>query len=119
MSNDMENLLAETLRSLNYGGKSPADVRWVGSKDGTYAITWEQFEFLAADLDYDSGYGGSEIAGDLAVVGDDWWLERHEYDGSEWWEFKQLPVRSEKPIKISHLRSGGELYETNVRETDV
>lgn len=25
------------------------------------------------------------------VVGDDWWLERHEYDGSEWWEFKRLP----------------------------
>lgn len=27
------------------------------------------------------------------IVGDDWWMERHEYDGSEWWEFKELPKK--------------------------
>lgn len=26
------------------------------------------------------------------MAGDDWWLERAEYDGSEWWKFKTLPV---------------------------
>jgi len=31
------------------------------------------------------------IRNDLYVVGEDWWLERGEYDGSEWWEFKRLP----------------------------
>jgi len=31
----------------------------------------------------------------LTVAGDDWWLERHGYDGSEWWEFKTLPKKSE------------------------
>lgn len=30
---------------------------------------------------------------DLLVVGNNWWLERHNYDGSEWWEFKRLPTR--------------------------
>ena len=25
------------------------------------------------------------------AVGDNWWLERAEYDGSEWWEFKTIP----------------------------
>jgi hypothetical protein len=42
-------------------------------------------------VNYDDGFGGNEIPLSLVVVGDDWWLERGEYDGSEWWEFKRLP----------------------------
>ena len=30
-----------------------------------------------------------EVAEDLVVVGDNWWIERHEYDGNEWWEYKE------------------------------
>jgi hypothetical protein len=30
----------------------------------------------------------------IIVVGKDWWLERHEYDGSEWWEFKTMPDKN-------------------------
>ena len=29
--------------------------------------------------DYDSGLGGQEIAKGFLIVGEDWWLERHEY----------------------------------------
>lgn len=32
-----------------------------------------------------------EVAHDLKIVGDDWWLERSEYDGAERWNFKTLP----------------------------
>jgi len=44
-------------------------------------------------VEYDSGYGATKVAKDLVIVGEDWWLERCEYNGSEWWEFKTLPVK--------------------------
>lgn len=36
----------------------------------------------------------------LIVVGKDFWLERHEYDGSEWWEFKSIPMEPEETIEF-------------------
>lgn len=52
----------------------------------------EQYEeFLSAlDVEYDSGYGGQELFGRVWLT-QDVWLERHEYDGSEWWTVKKLP----------------------------
>jgi hypothetical protein len=85
-------LLQETLESLAAEGKTGDDVRWVG--DRIFWTTWEQFASVA-DHEYDSGYGSAEVRESLLVVGDDWWLERHEYDGSEWWEFKSLPKMPE------------------------
>ena len=35
------------------------------------------------------------VALDLVVVGEGWWLERCDYEGAEWWEFKTLPIKSE------------------------
>lgn len=57
--------------------------------------TWDEFAAKANEV-YDSGYGCECVDRELKVVGDDWWLERHEYDGSEWWEFKQKPTQTEK-----------------------
>jgi len=90
----MVNLLSETIMELRLHGKSEEDVRWVGSNDGKYAITWDEFAKIA-DVEYDNDYGAYEVALDLVVVGDDWWLERCEYDGKEWWEFKSLPKIAE------------------------
>lgn len=84
----MVNLLEETLHALKYNGKTPKDVLWVGDK--YKKTTWENFKILS-NFNYDNGYGGSEIEGSLLIVGDTWWLERGEYDGSEWWEFKEHP----------------------------
>jgi len=39
---------------------------------------------------YDSGYGGQELFGTIWMKNGDW-LERGEYDGSEWWEYKTCP----------------------------
>ena len=96
------NLLNETLRALEAHNISAEDVLWVGSMDGKMVISWEAFELIAGKTNYDSGYGGQEIASDLVVVGKDWWLERGEYDGSEWWEFKTMPasVVAPKPFKV-------------------
>jgi len=39
------------------------------------------------------------------VVWDDWWVEREEYDGSERWNFKELPIAHiSNPKKISTLK---------------
>lgn len=89
------NLLRETLEKLNYSGQTPENVLWVGNYEGTRVVTWEEFAKIAAEVDYDSGYGANEIVRDLVIVGDTWWLDRGEYDGSEWWNFNTIPVRQE------------------------
>ena len=46
------------------------------------------------------------------VVGNNWWLERHEYDGSEWWEYKQFPVKPEETRMVTTvLTHDGALHE--------
>ena len=106
----MKNLLKETIEELELYGKTGADVLWVGrdyivyeryhdSTRVTYKSTWEDF-CSKADFEYDDGYGSPEIPTDLIIVGKDFWLERGEYDGSEWWEFKTMP---EEPTETREL----------------
>lgn len=86
------NLYDETVTALERHNLTPiTDVRWVGSADGRFAMPWTQFATIATNTDYYSGYGGAEIVRDLVVVGDNWWLSRGEYDGSEWWDFNTIP----------------------------
>jgi len=42
------------------------------------------------DTDYDAGFGGQELFGTI-WLSDGSWLERHEYDGQEWWTLKKRP----------------------------
>ena len=91
----MRNLREETVAVLQKHGKKWADV--VGVCGDDFQITKEQFLELA-NKRYDSGYGGNEVAMDLKIVGSNFWLERHEYDGAEWWEYKEIPNLSELPI---------------------
>lgn len=91
----LTNLLQETIQALANESKTPEDVDWVGSKNGQHILSWDQFAAFATNFNYDDGYGSHEIPLELVVVGKaDWWLERHEYDGSEWWEYKQKPTRA-------------------------
>lgn len=92
----MRNLRRETISFLKKHGKKWSDV--VGVCGNDFQITKEQFLKLA-DKIYDSGYGVNEVAIDLKVVGKDFWLERYEYDGAEWWEYKEIPNLSALPIK--------------------
>ena len=39
---------------------------------------------------YDNSYGTQHLFGMIWMKNGDW-LERHEYDGSEWWEYKTCP----------------------------
>ncbi len=89
----MINFLIETKEILEHNNKSFKDVLWVGNTES--CISWQDFVKIA-NFEYDNGFGSQKIAEDLLVVGESWWLERHEYDGSERWKYKELP---KKPIK--------------------
>ena len=86
----MINLKDETIDVLRKHGKSEKDVVWAGTD--TQEIPLDTF-WKYADKHYDNGYGGNEVNSRLLVVGNNWWLERHEYDGAGWWEYKRLPER--------------------------
>lgn len=91
------NLLKETKEILKEHGKTVKDIRWVGigyGGDGFGEVSVDKF-LQIADNYYDSDYGHVEITMGLIIVGDDWWLERDEYDGAEGWEFRRMPTRPE------------------------
>ena len=103
----MKTLLDETIETLNKNGRIEEDVLWIGR--GFYVEphpwhdkdkcknTWEYFK-KNFNFIYDNGFGGEEIPMDLIIVGKDFWLERHSYDGAEWWEFKTMPVEPDAII---------------------
>ncbi|WP_419791597.1 hypothetical protein [Staphylococcus chromogenes] len=94
------NLLNETIEALSNNGLTFEDVLWIGCKD--YAISIDEFKKLA-NVEYDSGYGAPKVATDLKIVGENWWLEREEYDGSEWWQFRSKPINPKRIKKINSL----------------
>lgn len=64
--------------------------------------TPEDYELFLNELDfnYDAGYGGQELFGTVWFT-DGTWLERGEYDGSEWWNLIKKPEISEQLVKAS------------------
>lgn len=90
------NLKEETLKVLHNRGKRKEDVKYVCGED--FQISLEQFWELA-DTEYDSSYGAPEIATDLMLIGEDFWMERGEYDGAEWWNFRTMPDTTWLPIR--------------------
>lgn len=53
------------------------------------------WEFL--DFEYDESYGSQELSGTVWFE-DGTWLDREEYDGSEWWELRARPDIPEELI---------------------
>lgn len=47
------------------------------------------------DFKYSSGYGGQELYG-MIWYEDGTWSERGEYDGSEWWDYRAVPIIPEE-----------------------
>lgn len=93
------NLLNETRELLEENGKTIFDIKWFGTSECEYICDLQQL----LNVNYDNGFGGHEIPLDFILVGDDFWLERHEYDGSEWWEYKSMPKKPEKMKTVSKL----------------
>ena len=82
------NLWNETVNCLHHFGKDWCDVKYVCGEH--FLISKLNFERLARETNYDDGYGAAEVAIDLKLIGDNWWLSRWEYDGSEGWEFNSM-----------------------------
>jgi hypothetical protein len=101
----MRNLLMETKAELRTEGYTPDDIVFIGSRDGHYACSWEEFEKLA-DFDYDNGFGGQEVADDLLIrMIDGSFFCREEYDGSEWWNYWPVPKFEANPRPITRLKT--------------
>ena len=71
---------------------------------GKYLVPKDNFEEVARNTNYNSGYGSAEIRTDLKIIGWNWWLERAEYDGAEWWELKTQPFIPNESRKIKSLK---------------
>lgn len=74
--------------------KKPVFERVAILKENWKTEDWAKF---TEDLqfEYDNSYGAQHLFGTV-WFNDDSWLERGEYDGSEWWEHKSLPVIPEE-----------------------
>lgn len=92
------NLLEETVNILKKNNLQLSDIEYILTYENDKYLNWaiEQFIKEANEINYDNGYGLHNISLNLKIVGKDWWLERSEYDGSEWWTFKTFP---NKPIE--------------------
>lgn len=119
-------LLDETIEYLKEKGIDPEkEVKWVGSRDGEYAMSFADFTKKFVGLYYDADFGRQEIAEDLVVVGDGWWLERAKYDGAEWWELKKAPALSPTPKNFEDVRNGdngstlAEINKDNIKQETV
>jgi hypothetical protein len=81
------NLLQETIAAIGGSGHTVEDIHFIGSEDGEYSMTWDEF-VVVADVEYDSSYGSCEVATDLMIqFTDTSYMTRSEYDGSEWWDY--------------------------------
>lgn len=98
----LTNLYDETIEAIN--GRKIAyakikvhndifgdDVKYISLKPNhTYSESGEFYNSLR-NINYDSGYGTQYVYG-FIVFTDGTWLERMEYDGSEWWDNKRCPI---------------------------
>ena len=107
------NLWKETVKKLAEYDKTYDDV--IAIRGNVFQITKEDFKEYA-NTEYDEWYGASEVAIDLMIIGADFWLERHEYDGSEWWEFKQMPTYEDVPFKSITALTVGQAERNGVRD---
>jgi len=100
---EIMNLLEELDEAIASTGHAPDNIKWMTLSYGCYK-TPENIELkpiegikaysdaydLYKGIEYDSGYGTQYLHG-LVVFYDNSWLERAEYDGSEWWEYHKVP----------------------------
>ena len=97
------NFKQETLHKLEAHQKKIEDIKFIQCSDFKVSNTVNEILELM-NFDYDNGYGWAVIRDDLVIVGNDWWLERHENDGSEWWEYKEQPKPLTEQLKINNYQ---------------
>jgi hypothetical protein len=103
------NFLKETVEDLERIGKTIDDIEKVYCSE--FQITKENFiEF--ADQEYDDGLGVQEMPLDIVILGSDFYMTRHEYDGSENWDIHIMPEFEELPTRTIEVKDGGAMWES-------
>ena len=91
------NLYNEVIEELKDHNKTVQDIVFVACDDKLISV--DEFMGYARNFNYYAGFGSEYVNLSLMIVGDNWWLERHEYDGSEWFEFKTIPVKPTEKLE--------------------
>ena len=78
------------IRYTSFKDENDNWINWQNRKTRTFFGNDLELLMQELDFEYNAGYGSQEIEGFISFT-DDTWLEREEYDGSEWWDFKQCP----------------------------
>ena len=91
------NLYNEVIEELKDHKKTVKDIIFIACDNKLISV--DEFMGYARNFDYDEGFGTNYVNPALIIVGDNWWLERHEYDGSEWFEFKTIPVKPTEKLE--------------------
>lgn len=96
----MINMVNELNEAIENSGHTNDDIDWCavglldnGEYGGEERPKVQTYTHVVLEYDsvvYDDGYGSQRLFG-VVVFKDGTWLERGEYDGSEWWEFKSTP----------------------------
>ena len=90
-----DKVISEVQEALEWNDIALDAIIWIGSRDGGYAMTWN--EFLVADIPDGTEWG---FPFDLVVVGGDWWLETDEEQPS-YLVFKTSPLRAPEAVKFA------------------
>lgn len=107
------NLLTETQSDIEQSGHTVDEIIFIGSESSGHSCDWNEFTMLA-NKDYDSGFGAQKVASDLVIVfSDGAKMWRHEYDGSENWDYS-APFETPKETKKI-----GSLFTSNVGWEDL
>ena len=75
--------------SITHGDYYNDEDHSIKLKQGYSTEDYDNFK-SAINFNYDSGYGGQEVYGTVWFQ-DGTWANRGEYDGSEWWEYQEVP----------------------------
>ena len=101
---ELDNLYNETVEKFKDIKKTEKDVKWIGTKDGKFAVDWKTFAKISK-ICYDSGFGSQEIPYNLVVVfKDKTYLRRGTYDGSEWWEYIIFPTKMKNANRFKFVK---------------
>jgi hypothetical protein len=102
----MSTFLEQTIDIMVLADLAVADIEFIGSCDGIYRCTWEEFCDLA-DFEIDlTSFGGPTVVADLVIIYKGGTRMRlDEYDGSQSWQVTTPHRFDQKHRKITTLLS--------------
>lgn len=95
------NITCAVIEYCHCRGFSEAEHRTYVLTEGHSTVELDAF-LDSLDFKYDNSYGSQELFGTV-WLSDGTWLERGEYDGSEWWEHRERPsIPEELRFKVKN-----------------